>query len=1031
MGFLDGIDQILAAMALAVRQPLASFCKLETADDDRTFVSTDGSLCSFLRVDGTRKIVGGVELEEITEGARLAFAPYLDRPGHAIQIWFARDPDGAPMAVARALAPAERAAKSMRLSLEDLFSERKKRLPNYLSAEFFYFVLWTRSGSLTKSQMAAAKEENAKFIKGQPRNTNGMRMFNIPENMRSRHVGLVTAMQQDLSSLGLRCELMNVHDALAAARFSVYPDMIDSGWKPCLPGDAAPVRAIENNEKREISSIIWPTIASQIFNRDAEQISSTATRVGDLIWSGVDLTLAPEEVQPFSAILSRLAETRMPWRVSFLLEGGGLNSVTLKGVFSSLLTWASDDNKKIHNAIRQLKASSIEGETVVKFRISFATWANLGEERLLRERSAVLIRAIEGWGHCQAADMAGDPLDCVMSSALGLGVGGTAPPGVAPVEDVVYWLPWGRAATPWRAGPVMFRTPDGKPWPYQPGSSQQTTWIDLVFAPPGYGKSVLMNTINLACCLAPSTSTGSARLPRIAIIDIGPSSSGLISLLQESLPPERKYEAMYRRLQMRTDNSINPFDTQLGCRAPLPSERAFLVNLLTLLATPIGQKEPYDGINDLVGIVVDEMYKLFSDRASPRVYVQGDDPEVDRYLREHDIKLPPKPSWWEVTDAFNERGVIHAAMLAQRYAVPVLQDVVMAARSRAVEDLYSDTKIPTGEGVIVAFSRMMSGAIREYPILASPTKFDVGGARVCALDLDEVAPRGGAGADRQTAAMYMLARYVLARDYFLNEEALPMIQKEYRAYHQQRIRELRESPKRLVYDEFHRTGAADAVRAQVKVDIREGRKWGVQICLASQLLEDFDDQMVDQATGIWVLGAGSDQGVSECCSRFGLGDTARFVLRHRLTGPTAAGAPLLAVLSLKDGRYEQFMVNTLGPVELWALSTTAEDAEIRKRLYRRIGPNLARFRLSERFPSGSAKSEIERRIAALAETAEVNDAIADSILDVIVDELANWNHSPETVAHSGGKAPSSPDRPTQKQQIAADKKARKDKQKAG
>ena len=142
-----------------------------------------------------------------------------------------------------------------------------------------------------------------------------MRITHVPENLRSRHIGLVTAMQQDLSSLGLRCELMNTHEALAAARMSVYPDMTDTGWRASLPGDPAPARAVENNDKREVSSLLWPTIKSQIFNRDAEQISSTAVRIGDNIWSGVDLVLAPEEVQPFSAILSRLAETRMPWRV--------------------------------------------------------------------------------------------------------------------------------------------------------------------------------------------------------------------------------------------------------------------------------------------------------------------------------------------------------------------------------------------------------------------------------------------------------------------------------------------------------------------------------------------------------------------------------------------------------------------------------------------------------------------------------------------------------------------------------------------
>ena len=1002
VGILDSVDQILATLAIAARQPLGSMTTLETIDDKRTFVASDGSLMTLLRVDGARKVVGGVELEELNEGARIALAPYLDRAGHALQVWYVRDPDGAPLTVARALQPAERAASAIRLELDDLFAERKRRLPAYLAAESFYVALWTRPVSLTKSQANQAKQEAGEFLKGQPKNSRGMKLTFTPENIRSRHLGFSTSMQQDLSALGIRCELVDAHEALRAIRISVYPDTIENKWKPSLPGDPTPARPMEGGETNDVSGLLWPTLSQQLFNRDAEQVSPNAVRIGDLIFTGVDLTLAPEEVQAFSALLSRLAENRMPWRISFLFEGGGSDSLSMKGIFSSLLTWASDDNKRINNAIKQLKAATIEGETIVKFRVSFCTWAPQDDERLLRERSAILLRAIEGWGHCQASDMAGDPLEGVMSSALGLAVRSTAPPGVAPIRDAVYWLPWGRAANPWKAGPVLYRTPDGKAWPYQPGSSQQTSWIDLVFAPPGYGKSVLMNTINLACCLAPSTSTGQAKLPRIAIIDIGPSSSGLVSLLQEALPEGRKYEAMYKRLQMRPDNAINPFDTQLGSRHPLPSERAFIVNLLTLLATPLGQPNPYDGMSDLVGIVVDEMYKMYSETGMPRPYSRGDDPNVDAYVKQYNISLQEKPTWWEVVDALHKAGCEHGAMLAQRYAVPVLQDVVVAARSRAVEDLFSDTKIPTGESVIVAFTRMISGSIREYPILAAPTKFDIGGARVCALDLDEVAPRGGASADRQTAVMYMLARYVLARDYFLNEEVLKSFRPEYRPHHMLRIRELRESPKRLIYDEFHRTGAADAVRSQVKIDIREGRKWGVQICLASQLLDDFDDQMVDQATGIWILGAGSEGAVKECTERFALGATAKFVLRHRLSGPTSAGAPLMAVLSLKDGRYEQFLVNTLGPVELWAMSTTAEDAEIRKRLYNRIGPRTARARLAERFPSGSAKGEIERRVAVMSENEDnISDEAANSILDVIVEELVAMRSSEELAAEQG------------------------------
>ena len=106
-------------------------------------------------------------------------------------------------------------------------------------------------------------------------------------------------------------------------------------------------------------------------------------------------------------------------------------------------------------------------------------------------------------------------------------------------------------------------------------------------------------------------------MPRIAIIDIGPSSSGLISLLKEALPADQRHLVAYHRLSMTPEYAINPFDTQLGCRFPTPQERSFLVNFLTLLATPVGAEKPYDGIADMSGMVVDELYKSFADDGNP------------------------------------------------------------------------------------------------------------------------------------------------------------------------------------------------------------------------------------------------------------------------------------------------------------------------------------------------------------------------------------------------------------------------------
>ena len=83
-------------------------------------------------------------------------------------------------------------------------------------------------------------------------------------------------------------------------------------------------------------------------------------------------------------------------------------------------------------------------------------------------------------------------------------------------------------------------------------------------------------------------------------------------------------------------------------------------------------------------------------------------------------------------------------------------------------------------------------------------------------------------------------------------------------------------------------------------------------------------------------------------ARFGLSEASAYVVRNRLKGPYAdgSGAPFLAVISADNVRYEHMLVNSLGPVEMWAFSTTPVDVALRKRLYARVGPGEARRRLA-------------------------------------------------------------------------------------
>lgn len=1000
---LDSIDAVLAWFSTELKQTVESYCDLETAEDKHTLVARDGSLVSVIRVFGVTRLIGQTEFDDIHSGLAQSLQATFKRPGHTMQVYFAYDREAVKPEIEDILSAAKATSKRLHLDLDDLFSERVDYISKYCAHEELYFVIWTRPYSLTKEQQKKASKDKLAFIREHKilPSKNAQNLIAAIPDLREAHNSFVRSIVTDLSALNVFCSLLPVHDAVYAMRYNADPDFTDKNWRPVLPGDKIPIHEASPSAG-EISGLMYPPLARQIFPRDARILDLKTVQAGDRLYTPLFIDLFPQELKSFMSLFARTLPTRVPWRISFLIESGGIAILGFKSTMAAILTFTSQQNALVHDAAKLLRDIELNtDDAVVKLQVSLATWAPEGNTRLLRTRIAELAKAVEGWGTCEVSEASGDVFAGIASSLLGFSANSVATPSVAPLSDVVYMLPFTRPASAWEHGALLLRSPDGKPWPYQPGSAQQTTWIDLMYARPGSGKSVLSNAINLALCL----SGGITRLPRIAIIDIGPSSSGLISLLKESLRAEQKHFVAYHRLRMKPDYAINPFDTQLGCRKPSPQERGFLVNFVTLLATPLGAERPYDGISDMAGLVVDEMYNYLTDEAKAHPYTSGIETIVDDILNEIGFVFDERTTWWEVTDALFLAGFHHEAMLAQRYAMPLLPDAASICRTQVIEDLYGQVTAPTGEPIIQAFSRMISSAVREYPILSNITKFDIGDARVVSLDLDEVAKSGGEAAERQTAVMYMLARYALARHFYLTEDALTDIPEAYREYHRTRISEIREDSKRIVYDEFHRTSKAKAVRDQVVLDMREGRKWNVQIALISQSLDDFDPVMVEFATSIFIMDAGPEQAIKRSTEIFGLSATARVALKTKVHGPREGGATFLAQFSTKKGMNTQLLTNTLGPIELWAFSTTAEDARLRNKLYEKIGPKEARRVLANLFPSGSVKSLIEARLSTLKEKEGIIEEDSGlSIAEQLVEEiLTAYSQNPDLKSLPAGK----------------------------
>jgi intracellular multiplication protein IcmB len=253
------------------------------------------------------------------------------------------------------------------------------------------------------------------------------------------------------------------------------PDFTADDWRATLPGDKIPIRET-NNFQGDVSDILWPSLAKQVIPRDAEIIDRRTVLVGNKIYSCAYIDLFPKDIKPFLTLFARILPTHIPWRISFLLESEGLSTIKLKGMLAAILSFSSAQNRLISDSVNLLKYIQINtDEALVRLRVVATTWAPEGNLPLLRRRSSELVKAVQGWGSTDVSEICGDPFAGFVSGMLATTTASAAIPAIAPLSEVISMLPILRPASPWRTGALLYRSPDGKPWPFQPGSSHQTT----------------------------------------------------------------------------------------------------------------------------------------------------------------------------------------------------------------------------------------------------------------------------------------------------------------------------------------------------------------------------------------------------------------------------------------------------------------------------------------------------------------------------------------------------------------------------
>ena len=998
MGLFQSFNRAAYAIYEALNGPASSYCRLETNDDEYTLVADNGALVTVMAMDGSLSRISNMDYDRIVNNLTMKTQSMLSKPGHTVQMIFEYNPPATNEMVGLNFYPSVVTGRELGLDVEDILLDWQKQVATYCCAEKCWLVLWTDGSCLADSDRKRAYREVMENQKNDPLVYGCQKMSRGIGAIRHTHAGAVQGLIEAMTSVGILVKPVEVRTALRELRCCIDPHVTSQAWRPLLPGDKLPA-GYPDDGGPDLYNFLYPSLKRQLFPREAEMIDRYKVRIGDQIHVPILMALPPQSPMPFNEFFKMLTrkktQERIPLRMCITMKSDGLSLLGFKNLLAQVLSFTSSVNKRFVQAVDELRALSLKGYGIVQFSASFDTWVDLTmykseneAHHVLRQQMAELTNLVQAWGTCETQDVTGDPLlGAVACMPAMMPNGGPAPRAAAPLEAAWSFLPT-RQASPWKQGPLAFRTPEGKLMPFAPNSSEQTAWIDLTVAPMGAGKSVLLNVFNFAFNLQ----AGLTRMPWISIVDVGPSSAGLISLLKAALPPSKQYLAEYYRLRMTPEYAVNPFDTPLGCRHPLPAHKSFLINFLCLLATPLGDAELPSGINGMAQQAITAAY-LELDKTKPNPFSRALNEEVNHILDKEGYPFDEATTWWEVVDWLFDRGHIHEAYLAQRYAVPRIADVTSAIRNNEGIKAMYQYQAPSGEPIIEYFWRTILEAQDAYPILNLPTQFSLGDAQIVSLDLDEVAPKGGAAANRQSAVMYMLARQIVGSRFFLMPSDVVLMPEKYQAYHAKLIDEIRQDPKRLCYDEAHRMMSDGVAAQQIVQDLmtsaRESRKWNLSIGLCSQSMQDFPPIIRELATVVHILGAGTEKNMALLQDEFGLNPTVMHMLKN-IPKPSAKGSTMIQWAKTSQAVTQQALTLTVGPMMLWALSSTTEDRTLRDKLYTQTGSIRKTLEyLSKKFPGG-VKAEVERRKIIKEETS-MEDEKVDVLHQIFLEAFETIN----------------------------------------
>ncbi|TAL65698.1 MAG: hypothetical protein EPN79_10990 [Burkholderiaceae bacterium] len=983
-----------SALACQWRAPV----QLDT-DAPATIMSlTNGSLVSFIEIKGIRRYIGSEEFEKLARNLATILANRLkagNGRNHSMSFCFRSDPSGSRRLARELVAPSATTAKRLGIDDTSFFEARIDEIAGSCTDETVYLAVYTHMAGMNANERDNLQARRRKVSEDLTRrgvsvNYNDMYSQSLaqpPNLLLTRHRSMAENLVQDFSKeinaggTYLLASILSVKEAANMVRRVFDHSDFPTSWAPRFLGDGGMVAA-SAIKRRDEAAVMPMNLARQMIPQSFREHSESFEYAvqGSVYCASVVVEVLPEDgSQPFNKLMEKLGRT-LPLAYSQDVLPSGLDFRKVDQAFGSFMAAMGDYNKSIKRGWDELKEIEKVGGYVACTRMILTTWARSRDK--LQDQVEYLRSSIESWGSTVCSNETGEPGLAAIATAAGFSGGSPAPYLPAPIEELTRMSPVVRSASIWKTGHLVATTLEGRAYPIALGSTLQTSWATVGFAPTGSGKSFFMNLLNSGLLMP----AGASDIPYVTVVDVGPSSRLIMDLYKSMLPESKRSQVVSVRIRNSPEFAVNPFDTFLGFDQCTEQDRDFITAVLGTIAPGLGEES-----DKFFQKVIAAAYAKFARTSSDaKVWQHALDAEVARAIETMGIPFEDgRTRVWDVVDALFEAGNITMAERAQRYAMPILKDLSKVSQQQDVLLMYGMALAANGtEKIIDVFLRNLSAASTGvYQLLSGYTQANFSSARAISIDLEEVV--GSMTSEegrRRSALMFLFARRLGAKNFFARwEEVSNLCPPQYARFQKERISKMWEQMKFLEYDEVHYASGAKSFQMLLQQDLRVGRKFNMVTMMMSQLISDFPEAIMANTTNFYIFGLGDGGMADQVKKSFNLTDAEM----HAISTYCRKPGTLFARFITSEGVLAQILRTTASSLDKWAFTTNASDAPVRAALALKLGGTDDSYRvalslLARLLPGGTAKPMISAIMADMGETDINEDSMASVVAEKII-----------------------------------------------